>query len=315
MKKLCSRYVDFVVMSLLLICSPVFSAEIPAEAIASSYFHEGVRIHFRDRGAGKPIVLIHGFGASLDTWRYLEEGLENHYRIISLDLKGHGYSERPLDDRYSLQDHAAVVLGLMDHLKLDNAVLVGNSLGCAIALMAALNAQQESSATVAAMVLIAGSLDGDNLPFYLRLLRIPMIASIAAKLTPATFGTRLILKRAYYDDAKVTDSLVELYAKYQRIPGTEHALITTARQMIPADISGLREALKKLQIPTLNIIGKHDQIISQESAEDVCRVLPRCNAVIVDEVGHVPHEEKPDKVLPLLNDFLAEVFGHRNQGL
>ena len=315
MKKLCSRYVAFVVMSLLLICSPAFSAEIPAEAIASSYFHGGVRIHFRDRGAGKPIVLIHGFGASLDTWRYLEEGLENHYRIISLDLKGHGYSERPLDDRYSLQDHAAVVLGLMDHLKLDNPVLVGNSLGCAIALMAALNAQQESSPTVAAMVLIAGSLDGDNLPFYLRLLRFPMIASIAAKLTPASFGTRLILKRAYYDDAKVTDSLVELYAKYQRIPGTEHALITTARQMIPADISGLREALKKLQISTLNIIGKHDQIISQESAEGVCRVLPRCKAVIVDEVGHVPHEEKPDKVLSLLNDFLAEVFGHRNQGL
>ena len=289
--------------------------EIPAEAIANSYVHDGVRIHFRNRGAGNPIVFIHGFGASLDTWRYLEEGLENNYRIISLDLKGHGYSERPLDDRYSLQDHAAVVLGLMDHLKLENAVLVGNSLGCAIALMAALNAQQKSSTTVAAMVLIAGSLDGDNLPFYLRLLRLPMIASIAAKLTPASFGTRLILKRAYYDDAKVTDSLVELYAKYQRISGTEHALITTARQMVPADISDLRDALKKLEIPTLNIIGKHDQIVSRESAEGVCQILPICRAVIVDKAGHVPHEEKPEEVISLLKDFLSKVSSHGDRGL
>jgi pimeloyl-ACP methyl ester carboxylesterase len=165
------------------------------------------------------------------------------------------------------------------------------------------------------MVLIAGSLDGDNLPFYLRLLRLPMIGSIATKLTPASFGTRLILRRAYYDDDKVTDSLVELYAKYQRIPGTEHALMTTARQMIPTDISALREALKKLEVPTLNIIGKHDQIISQESAETVCQILPRCRAVVVDEVGHVPHEEKPDKVLSLLNDFLPEVFGYRSRRL
>ena len=314
MKMRGGRYVVFIVMSLTLSSSRVFSAEIPADAIASSYFHEGVRIHFRDRGAGNPIVLIHGFGASLDTWRYLEERLKSEYRIVSLDLRGHGYSDRPLDDRYSLQDHAAVVLGLMDHLKLENVVLVGNSLGCAIALMAALKAQQESSATVAAMVLIAGSLDGDDLPFYLRLLRLPMIASIAAKLTPASFGTRLILKRAYYDDEKVTHSLVELYAKYQRIPGTEHALITTARQMIPADISVLREALKKLQISTLNIIGKHDQIITRESSEGVCQILPRCKDVTIDEAGHVPHEEKPEQVIPLLKDFLSQVSSHRERG-
>ena len=301
-----------VVISLLASRLPVSATEIPSEAIANSYVHDGVRIHFRDQGAGNAIVFIHGFGASLDTWRYLEDGLKNDYRIVSLDLKGHGYSERPLDDRYSLQDHAAVVLGLMDHLKLKNAVFVGNSLGCAIALMAALKAQQSSRA-VAAIVLIAGSLDGDNLPFYLRILRLPVIGSVAAKLTPATFGTRLILKRAYYDDAKVTDSLVELYAKYQRIPGTEHALMTTARQMIPTDISALREALKKLEVPTLNIIGKHDQIISRESAESVCQILPRCKDVTIDEAGHVPHEEKPEAVISLLKDFLPGVFGDRGQ--
>ena len=291
------------------------TAGIPPEAIANSYVHDGVRIHFRDRGAGTPIVFIHGFGASLDTWRYLEEGLKNDYRVILLDLKGHGYSDRPGDDRYALQDHAAIVLGLMEHLNLKNAVLAGNSYGCAVALMAALKAQEGSSVTVEALILIAASLDSDTLPFYLRLLRLPVIGSLAVKLTPATFGTRLILNRAYHDDEKVTDSLIELYAKYQRIPGTEHALLTTARQMIPRESSGLREALKNLNIPVLNVVGKDDEIIPRGSAEAVCRTLRRCTAVIIDEVGHVPHEEKPEEIISLLKDFLLKVSSHRGGGL
>lgn len=315
MKFLCSRYVLFVVISLLASCSPVSSTGIPPEAIANSYVHDGVRIHFRDRGRGTPIVFIHGFGASLDTWRYLEEVLKNDYRVILLDLKGHGYSDRPGDDRYSLEDHAAVVLGLMDHLKLDKAVLAGSSYGCAVALMAALKAQEGSSMTVEALILIAGSLDPDNLPIYLRLLRVPVIGWLAVKLTPATFGTRLILNRAYYDGEKVTDSLIELYAKYQRIPGTEHALLTTARQMIPRESSGLREALQNLNIPVLNVVGKDDKIVPRDSAVGMCQILRRCTAVMIDEVGHVPHEEKPDKIISLLKEFLAKVPTHRGRGL
>jgi hypothetical protein len=83
--------------------------------------------------------------------------------------------------------------------------------------------------------------------------------------------------------------------------------------MIPADISGLREALTKLQISTLNIIGKHDQIITRESSEGVCQILPRCKDVTIDEAGHVPHEEKPEEVIRLLKDFLAEVLGLRSK--
>ena len=80
--------------------------------------------------------------------------------------------------------------------------------------------------------------------------------------------------------------------------------------MIPADISGLREALKKLQVPTLNIIGKHDQIIPRESAEGVCQILPRCRAVTIEEAGHVPQEEKPEEVISLIKEFITEFSGH-----
>lgn len=298
---------------ILVSCSTASTTGVSPGIPGDSYFHDGVKIHFRDIGAGSPVVFIHGFGASLDTWRHLQDALKEEYRLVFLDLKGHGYSDRPRDDRYSLQDHAAVVLGLMEHLKIEDAVLVGNSFGCAVALMAALKAQETFPRKVSGLVLIAGTVDPDNLPFYLRLLRQPVLGWLTVKLTPASFGTRLILNRAYYDDEKVTDSLVETYAKYQRIPGTDHALLTTARQMVPQNLSDVREKLAKLSLPVLKIIGKHDQIISQESAESVCEILPRCRTVIIDEVGHVPHEEKPDKIIALVREFMSDVSTQRQQ--
>ena len=103
------------------------------------------------------MVFIHGFGSSMDTWRFLIEDLRKVFRIVLLDLKGHGYSDRPRDPRYSVQDHADIVIGLMEHLKLTNAVLVGHSLGSGVALLAALKDLNRRTGLVSGLVLIGGS--------------------------------------------------------------------------------------------------------------------------------------------------------------
>ena len=74
----------------------------------------------------------------MDTWRFLIEDFRKEFRLVRLDFKGHGYSGRPRDQRYSVQDHADIAIGVMEHLKLTNAVLVGHSLGSGVALLAAL---------------------------------------------------------------------------------------------------------------------------------------------------------------------------------
>lgn len=286
-------------------CSTFSEPETLHKSIKSFYNHDGTKIHFKDAGKGRPFILIHGFGASMDTWRYLEGALKSEYRLVFLDLKGHGYSDRPRDERYSLEDHAEVVMGLVEHLKLSNVVLVGHSLGSVIALFAALKTQKISTDKVSGIVLLAGSLDPENLPLFLRLLRFPIFGWLTMKLTTASFRTRLVLKKAFHDDEKVTDSLVELYSKYQRIPGTDYALLKTAEQMIPQDASWFEQELRGLDIPVLNIAGEHDEIISRVSAEQVCKVLPRCRLAVVEGVGHVPHEEAPQKVVSLLKDFIT----------
>jgi pimeloyl-ACP methyl ester carboxylesterase len=237
--------VSIVFVTIFVGCS--ISLKDPIVPVANTYYlHEGVNIHFKDVGRGRPIVFIHGFGASLDSWRFMVESLKNEYRLVLLDLKGHGFSDRPYDEKYSVQDHARVVLGLIRYLGLDDVVIVGHSFGSVVALAAALEARKTSAPAVAGLVLIAGTVDGDNLPSFLRLLRTPLIGWLSVKLTSAPFRTRLMLKRAYYDDRKVTESLVELYAQYQEIAGTEYAMLRTAAQLVPANFLDLKEDLSKL---------------------------------------------------------------------
>jgi pimeloyl-ACP methyl ester carboxylesterase len=273
----------------------------------NSRFHsrDGVNIHFKDVGAGRPVVFLHGFGTSLETWRFMVETLEDEYRLVLLDLKGHGLSDRPRDEMYAAQDHARVVRGLIEYLGLKNVVIVGHSFGSVVGLAAALDAQRVgSSGVIAALFLIAGSVDAENVPFVLRLLRTPILGWLSLKLTSASFRTRAMLKRAYHDDTKVTDSVVELYARYQSIPGTDYALIKSAEQLVPVDISEPKRELSRLEIPVINIWGEHDVIIPRPAAESVCRLVPRCELVTIEGVGHIPQEESPKSVIALLRDFL-----------
>ena len=285
-------------------CSASVQQDTPA--VPSAYYlHDGVKIHFKQMGTGRPVIFLHGFGTSLDTWRFVVETLEDEFRLVLLDLKGHGLSDRPRDEMYAAQDHARAVQGLIDYLGLDNVVVVGHSFGSIVGLAAALHAQRDgSSGVIAAIVLIAGSVDAENVPFVLRLLRTPILGWLSLKLTSASFRTRLMLKHAYYEDSKVTDSLVELYSRYQSIPGTDYALIKTAEQLVPVDISAPKRELSRLAIPVIIIWGEHDAIIPRTAAESVCQWVPRCELVTIEGVGHMPQEESPKKVIALLSDFL-----------
>ncbi len=269
------------------------------------YSYDGFRIHYEDLGAGRPLVFIHGFAASIDSWRFLVEPLKKDYRLVLLDLKGHGYSDRPTDARYSPQDHADIVIGLVQRLKLSHVILVGHSFGSAVALLAALKARQTEPGLVSGVILFAGSVDPYEIPFFLRMLRVPVVGWLGMKLTSPSFRTRLALKKAYYDESKVTDSLVEMYAKYQNIPGTDYALLETAKGFVPSNLFQLKQELRDLNIPVIHVYGEQDKIISRKSAEEVCTLLPRCRFIAVAEVGHIPQEERPDKIIPLFRDLVS----------
>jgi pimeloyl-ACP methyl ester carboxylesterase len=268
-----------------------------------------VKIRFRDTGRGRAVVFIHGFGASLETWRYIADDLGTGHRLILLDLKGHGFSDRPPDDKYSLQDHAEIVLGLIRRLGLKEVILVGHSFGSVVAVATALRASESAMPKITGLVVIGGALEPEHLPLFLKLLRAPVVGWLSVKLTTASFRTRVMLRRAFYDDSKVTHAMVELYAGFQRIPGTEQAMVATAGHMVPENLPMLREKLAALRIPVLNLWGERDAVVKRAGAESVCKVLARCRLAVVADSGHVPQEETPEKIVPLLRAFLDELSG------
>jgi pimeloyl-ACP methyl ester carboxylesterase len=280
----------------------------PASALNESFYnHAGVQIRFQDLGRGTPVVFIHGFGTSLDTWRLIIDALKADHRLVLLDLKGHGLSDRTPDDKYSLQDHVEIVLGLIRHLGLTDAVIVGHSYGSVVAVGTALRARERAIAHVNGLVMIGGALEPEYVPVFLKLLRAPLMGWLTVKLTTASFRTRLMLLRAFHDDSKVTDELVQLYAKYQMMPGAEHAMMATARQIVPENLPEVREKLAALRIPVLNIWGEHDVVVKRAGAESVCKILPQCRLAVVAGAGHVPQEETPAALVPLIQEFLDEL--------
>ena len=105
---------------------------------------------------------------------------------------------------------------------------------------------------------------------------------------------RTILKTAYYDDSKIKDELVEAYATPLRQPGGRHALIQTAKQIVPPDINNITPHYRDL--PTLVIWGENDRIIPLSVGRRLAKSLPIAELLVLPETGHNAHEERPDDV-------------------
>lgn len=94
-----------------------------------SYFeHDGCQLHYEDYGRGMPVVLVHGLGSSIRDWEYQIPALAGRYRVVALDVRGHGRSDKPRE-RYSIATFSEDLVALIDHLGLVDVHLVGISMG------------------------------------------------------------------------------------------------------------------------------------------------------------------------------------------
>ncbi|MDR1068006.1 MAG: alpha/beta hydrolase, partial [Clostridiales Family XIII bacterium] len=127
----------------------------------------GVNLHFRDIGCGPPVVLLHGHGQSNRVFRHLERRLAHDCRVILIDSRGHGLSERG-DKPLSIPLMARDVAAVMDRLEIERAAIAGFSDGANIALQMAVDFPARTDCVVA----ISGNARPEGLkPSYLRLLR------------------------------------------------------------------------------------------------------------------------------------------------
>jgi pimeloyl-ACP methyl ester carboxylesterase len=265
-------------------------------------------LHINTCGHGPPILLIHGFGASSFTWSKIVSPLAVHYTIITLDLKGFGRSRKPQDGRYSLRDHAAAVLKVIEALGLNGLTIIGHSMGGGVALLVAMTLEQEAPRRLRRLVLIDSIACPQRVPLFLAVLRLPVLGPLVIRLVPATWSARYILNIAYFDRSKIERAFVKTYAEPLRCYSGRAALIATARALIPPDIDQLVAQYRTIRTPVLLLWGRQDCIVPLSIASRLEEAMPTASLRVLDQCGHIPQEEWPDLTSSILQEFLDELW-------
>lgn len=265
-----------------------------------------VRLYYREAGSGPPLLLLHGFGASSFTWRKIAPALAETHRVIAVDLKGFGQSDKPFDERYSVVDQAELVAELIEEKDLRELTLVGHSFGGGVALLLALEANGRLEGRIARLVLIDSIAFPQNVPVFFRMLDMPVVSQLGIRMVPPEVQARLALQIAYFDDSKIEAEEIEAYAAPLKTAAGKHAIIHSARQIVPDDIEALSARYRSIALPTLILWCDHDRIVPLDIGIKLRQTLPNSTLKLIDACGHMPQEEQPETTLLLLQDFLAQ---------
>ncbi len=266
----------------------------------------GLDLYYEERGTGRPLVLLHGFGANTHTWKHVVPRLAERYKTISLDLKGFGGSPKPPDDGYSAIDQADLVARFIIGKGLTDVTLIGHSFGGAVALITALNLQAQRQAPHS-LILIDTIAYEQALPFFITLLRLPLLGRLFLDVIPEEAQVAFMLGVVYHDKTKITEDTIAAYAKPLKEEGAKTALIKTAKLIIPPHIEDIVSAYTTIRSPTLIIWGQHDKIVPIDLGSRLTNQLPTAKFIPPLPSGHAPHEEVPLLVIPEILNFLETV--------
>ena len=267
---------------------------------------DGARVHVRDTGGdGQPMILLHGSNSSLHTWEPLKRELGSAYRIITLDLPGHGLTGATPTNRYDTAEMVAAVDGVATALGLDRFVLGGNSMGGGVSWNYAL---AHPSKVQALLLLDAGGMPprGGEAPpksnAGFRIMRSGVGRWLGGQITPR-FLIRQSLEGSVADPARITDADVDRYWELLRFPGNRDA--TMMRFARPFVNDGAAERARTITAPTLILFGRDDRIINPSAALSFAERISGSEVVLMDGVGHLPMEEAPVATAVAIRDFLG----------
>ena len=271
---------------------------------------EGVTLHMKAMGEGTPaIMLLHGFGASVYSWREVMNPLAEDGRVVAFDRPAFGLTERPLPDEpswpgynpYTGEAQVRMTVGLMDQLDIAQAVLVGNSAGGTVAAQTALAYPDR----VRALILVDAAIyTGGGSPSWVRpLLNTPQMRRLGPLIARGirSWG-RDFGRSAWHDPGRIPSDYWEHYERPLQAEHWDRALWLLTRSSRP---SGVADRLSELTMPTLVITGDDDQIVPTAQSVRLAEELPNAELVVIAECGHVPQEECPGPWLEAVAAFLA----------
>jgi pimeloyl-ACP methyl ester carboxylesterase len=288
---------------------PPLVGTVPARSLtdADSQFVEvnGLEVHIKTAGQGEPVfVLLHGFGASLYSWHAVMQPFSQLGRVIAYDRPAFGLTERPLSwtgpNPYGPQANTALLLGLLDHFNVQKAILVGNSAGGSAALQFAL----DHPARVSALVLVDPAVyGGGGAPAWVR----PLLGTPQLRHLGPLFARQIqargpqLIQMAWHDPSRITPETQAEYRKPLQVDNWDRALWEFT---VAGGPRGLAQRLGELNLPVLVITGDDDRIVPTAASVRLAGELPGAKLVVIQNAGHVPHEERPAEFMDAVREFL-----------
>lgn len=258
----------------------------------------GTRLHVRDSGphTAPAVLLLHGFGSSLQTWEPWAQMLDDEFRVVRLDLPGSGLSPPDPGGVYTDQRTIDVLVALLDRLNISKVDVIGNSIGGRIAWRFAVAHPER----VERLVLI--SPDGFASPGfdYGKPPAIPSVVGLMRYVLPKAL-LRMNLKPAYGNPDALTEETVTRYHDLMLAPGSRAAVLERMRQSV---LEKPEPLLQTIHAPVLLVWGVKDAMIPIANAADYTRNLPDSRLVTFPNLGHVPQEEAPAESIVPVRAFL-----------
>lgn len=260
---------------------------------------DGYRWHVQEMGSGPVCLLLHGTGAATHSWRDVLPLLAQHYRVIAMDLPGHGFTRPNLGRRATLPGMVASVGVLLDELGAVPDLIVGHSAGVAIGLQLALTRGWEARVVgfTPALMPFPG-LAARLFPALAKILfSNPFVAIIFARLASGPGETAKFLQRA---TGSTIDANGERY--YQRLFRTSGHCDGAIRMMANWQLEPLRDRLGAVAAPVLLVHGARDAAIAEKDVLAAAALIPGCQTQRVAH-GHLAHEEAPAEAVAIITAF------------
>ena len=261
---------------------------------------ETVRIHYMEEGDGEPLVLVHSIGQSMYTWRSIFYSLAQNYRVIAVDLPGFGYSSRPTEYSYTIEEQAHSLELFLDAIGIESAHFMGFSMGAAYVMELCLRHPER----VGRVILLAPGGISPDMPMPIKLLDSSIFGGIASLL----FGMRTVegvLSECFFDQTVgVKPEVIEEYYKTICDSPARKAMRQSFHNF---EDESLMARLRMAEMPVLILLGSEDKWRYPEQAEMMHAAIPDAGYALLRNAGHLLHEEKPDRVLAATLEFIPVV--------
>jgi pimeloyl-ACP methyl ester carboxylesterase len=264
---------------------------------------DGARLYYYAaglRGAGEPVVFVHGFATSSHLWRDVVSLMPAGHRLVVLDLLGHGRSDPPGRRALGLAAHAERLVALLDALGIDSATVVGHGIGGGVAQALALQKPER----VARLALVASIAFNRWAPRDVRLARATL--ALTRHLPPAWLLSmvRAELERGHADPQRATHS-IDRYARPFATEAGRDALVRHIAALDPRESGALGARLGELEMPAAVIWGAQDPFLPLSLGQRLASAIPGATLDVIADARHFLPEDAPRQVADSLTALLA----------